>query len=177
VVSQLLQNIDIAPTLLDAAGLPVPSSMQGRSFWPLLTGGSYEPHQDIVIERNWHGDWDPMRAVRTKDFLYIRNFAESAKKAWLPDEMPVSRQAMESSRYHVWPKPELPRGREELFDVLNDPDEKVDLAEDPAYQEIKQELAARLDKWMHETEDPLLDGAIPDKLNGWPDYQGAHNAG
>ena len=168
-VSELIQNIDIAPTILDAAGIPIPAAMQGKSFWSLLTGGGYEPHLDIVIERNWHGDDDFMRAVRTKRFHYIRNFADDPKKAWLADEMPVTSSALEGSRYHVWPKPNLPRAEEELFDVVNDPNELVDLSSNPAYQNTKQALAARLKQWMAETDDPLLKGTIPDMLNGWPE--------
>lgn len=80
--SELIQNIDIAPTILEATGVPIPATMQGKSFWPLLTGGSHEAHEAIVIERNWHGDYDPMRAVRTKRFHYIRNFGDAPKKAW-----------------------------------------------------------------------------------------------
>ena len=166
VVSELIQNIDIAPTILEAAGVPVPSSMQGKSFWSLLTGEDYEPHEDIVIERTWHGDYDPMRAVRTKQFHYIRNFADEPKKAWLPDEMPILPMALEGSRYHIWPPSINPRGKEELFDIVNDPNEYTDLACDPAYQDIIQTLRDRLDEWMKETEDPLLKGPVPDKLNG-----------
>ena len=169
VIPQVIQNIDIAPTLLEAAGVPIPSTMQGKSFWLLLTGDAYEPHDAIVIERNWHGDYDPMRAVRTERYHYICNFAEAPLKAWLPDEMPVTTAALEGTRFHVWPRPELPRGKEELFDVINDPDEWVDLAKDPVYQDIKQALRKRLDVWMRETDDPLLKGPIPDKVNGWPD--------
>jgi arylsulfatase A-like enzyme len=168
VFSELIQNIDITPTILEAAGVPIPNTMQGKSFWSLLTGQDYKPHDDIVIERTWHGDYDPMRAVRTPRYHYIRNFAENPKKAWMPAEMPISEEAIEGSRYHVWPPKVNPRGKEELFDIVNDPNEFTDLADDPAYQEIKYELASRLDRWMQETEDPLLDGPIPDILNGWP---------
>jgi hypothetical protein len=68
----------------------------------------------------------------------------------------------------LWPTPSLPRAEEELFDVANDPDEFVNLADDPRYQEIKAELAAQLDIWMHDTQDPLLQGPIPPRLNAWP---------
>lgn len=168
VVDELIQNIDIAPTILEAAGLPIPSTMQGKSFWPLLAGEHYVPHKEIVLERNWHGDYDPMRAVRTKRFHYIRNFGDAPKKAWLPDEMPVSQAALEGHRYHVWPPPAHPRAEEELFDLAKDPNEFVNLAQDPPYHDIKSKLAAMLEEWMHETADPLLQGPIPDALNGWP---------
>lgn len=50
VVPQLIQNIDVTPTLLEAAGLPHPEAVQGRSFWPLVTGQPYRPHERIFLE-------------------------------------------------------------------------------------------------------------------------------
>jgi arylsulfatase A-like enzyme len=174
VVPEVIQNIDIAPTLLEAADMPVPESMQGKSFWSRLTGGAYTSHEAIVLERNWHGDYDPMRAVRTPRYHYIRNFAEHPRRAWLPDEMPVTEAALEGDRYHVWPPPVHPRGEEELFDIVNDPNERVDLASDPEYEDIKQKMSSFLDRWMTETDDPLLQGPIPDMLHPSPN-QGACN--
>ena len=55
-----------------------------------------------------------------------------------------------------------------MFDVLADPDEFVDLAWDPAHEAVRQELAATLDRWMRETDDPILRGAVPELLNPWP---------
>jgi len=169
VFPELLQNVDIVPTLLEAAGIPVPSGMQGRSFWPLVTGANYKAHNSIFIERNWHGDYDPMRAVRTERYHYIRNYDAASRKAWLPDEVQVWEEPLDGSTYRIWPSRELPRAAEELFDVLDDPEEFVNLAEDPRYQVIKGMLARQLDRWMTATHDPLLKGPIPDKLNGWPD--------
>ena len=86
----LLQNLDLAPTLLDAAGLSVPGTMHGKSFWPLMRGTSYTPHESIVMERNFHGkdSADIMRAVRTKEHLYIRNFSPNAKHVWTKGRVP-----------------------------------------------------------------------------------------
>ncbi len=46
-------------------------------------GEPYTPHDAIVIERNYHGDYDPARAVRTQRYHYIRNFAPPPRKSWL----------------------------------------------------------------------------------------------
>ena len=53
---------------------------------------------------------------------------------------------------------ELPR--EELHDLLFDPAEAANVADDPAYADVRAELAERLDAWMRETDDPLLDGDV-----------------
>ena len=170
VFSDLTQNIDIVPTLLEAAGLEIPSTVQGKSFWKKLIGQDYTPHREIFTERNYHGDtYDPMRSVRTERYHYIKNFAENPKKEWLPHEVPYMNDTYKWWYVELWPEFTLPRDKEELFDVVNDPDEFINLAYDPAYQEIKAELSRKLDQWMHDTKDPLLEGDIPDKLNGWPD--------
>lgn len=48
--SELMSHIDIAPTLLDFAGVPAPAKMQGRSFKPLLEGRTYEPRLDAAVQ-------------------------------------------------------------------------------------------------------------------------------
>lgn len=79
-VDHLIPNIDFLPTLLEAADVTIPEHLDGRSFWPLLTGQPYQPNERIFIERNFHGErddierpdfvdfYDPQRAVRTADF-------------------------------------------------------------------------------------------------------------
>jgi hypothetical protein len=51
--------------------------------------------------------------------------------------------------------------REQLFDMLLDPEEGVNLANDPAFAHVRAELAERLERQMRETDDPLLEGPVP----------------
>jgi uncharacterized sulfatase len=85
VVSDLINLMDLAPTLLEAAGRPVPDVMTGTSLLPVLTSeqqGRVDPRRDYVVTgRERHvanirsGQVPyPQRAIRTDDFLYIRNF-------------------------------------------------------------------------------------------------------
>ena len=53
-----------------------------------------------------------------------------------------------------------PLPREELHDLLFDPAEAANVADDPAYSEVRAELAGRLEAWMRETADPLLAGDV-----------------
>lgn len=162
VVDHLIQNIDIAPTFLDAAGIPIPENIQGKSFWPLLNDGEYTPHKEIFIERNYHGadQYDPMRAVRSDKFHYIRNFDKQAKKEWIPSEVSYIKETYTNWINQLWPEHTQPRDEEELFDIINDPNEFHNLAYEEEYQNIRCELAAKLDNWMHQTNDPLLKGPI-----------------
>ena len=50
---------------------------------------------------------------------------------------------------------------EQLYDLLHDPNEANNLASEPALESVLEDMRARLDTWMRETEDPLLDGAVP----------------
>jgi arylsulfatase A-like enzyme len=168
VVPDLIPNIDLAPTILEAAGVEVPPVMQGTSFWPRLTGGEYTPHEEIYIEKNYHVQFDPVRAVRTPRYHYIRSFDPEAKRAWLPSDVPYMNDTFEGWYNELWPPPSLPREEEELYDVANDPDEFINLASEPAHRELKSRLAAQLQRWMAETDDPLLQGPIPPQLNPWP---------
>ena len=91
-IDDMVNIMDLAPTFLEAAGLPVDPGMSGRSLWPLLQGdasGHIDTARQWVItgrERHVAEARDlnlpyPQRAIRTKDFLYIKNFA--------PDRWPV----------------------------------------------------------------------------------------
>jgi arylsulfatase A-like enzyme len=166
-VDHLIQNIDYVPTLLDAAGAPVPEHLPGRSFWPLLAGGSYEPHDAIFSERNFHGEarvygrpgdfvdrYDPIRAVRTPRYHYIWRFDPRVKRrAWLPWEVPQDTENL--------PQPREPRAEVELYDVRRDPQEFVDLAGRPEYAQLRRELRGKLVGWMRETDDFVLRGQVP----------------
>ena len=78
-ISDFVNLTDLAPTFLEASGLPVPKVMTGKSLLPILTsekGGQIEADRTHVLtgmER--HVFPYPSRAIRTEDFLYIRNFA------------------------------------------------------------------------------------------------------
>jgi arylsulfatase A-like enzyme len=67
---EIVEAVDLVPSILDWCGVQVPSFMQGRSFRPLLEGRPYEPRRSALIElRNTHGRGG-YKAVRTTDWLY-----------------------------------------------------------------------------------------------------------
>jgi N-sulfoglucosamine sulfohydrolase len=162
VVHDLVQNIDMAPTLLEAAGLPIPETMQGQSFWPRLTGQPYEAHDMIFLERNYHSeaDYDPMRAVRTSRHHYIRFYNLDYKRAWIPGDPLVMGDTYDDWFTDMGPWGSQPRSAEELYDIARDPQEFHNLASDPEYKSLRDELNTELTKWMEETQDPLLQGKI-----------------
>lgn len=183
-VDCLIPNIDFMPTWLEAAGLPVPDGVNGRSFWGLLAGGDYAPREQIFMERNFHGErpsrystdfidkYDPQRAVRTGDLHYVRHFRPDARpRPWYRHEI----EGWEDIEGHKLGSPLPiecePRPAEELYDTRHDPWEQVNLAGRPEYGERKRELADQLERWMRATEDPALSDEMPEPLEEaarWP---------
>jgi arylsulfatase A-like enzyme len=156
VVTELVSNVDVLPTLLDAAGLPLPANLQGRSFLPLLRGEAYAARDAVFAEKTYHSYYDPMRAVRTRTHKYIRNF-ETAFAVEVPGDIAQgSVFRSDPARYQGSTHPDV-----ELYDLGADPHEQRNLAADPTYAEVRRELDARLWGWMEETDDPLLRGPIP----------------
>jgi arylsulfatase A-like enzyme len=169
-VDLMIQNIDYVPTFLDAVGAELPGDIQGQSFWPLLTGGDYKPKDLIFAERNWHGaSYDPMRSVRSEKYHLIRNFDTSLKSGWTPENVPEVKETFKSYPSSLFPGGTEPREEVELFDVKKDPYDWHNVAGDPALADVKEELLGALDRWMHDTDDPLLKGEIPNMLHPWPE--------
>jgi arylsulfatase A-like enzyme len=151
----MVQNLDLVPTLLDLAGVPVPASVQGRSWAPLLDGHAYTPRTEVFTEMTYHDYYDPRRAIRTGTHKLIVNFTTAPdfmdpSQTWRPPSDTVVPQNHAKS-YH----PHL-----ELYDLARDPLEHYDLAESPDHAAIRKDLLARLYKHLESTADPILQGAV-----------------
>jgi N-sulfoglucosamine sulfohydrolase len=159
---ELVSNVDVFPTVLEAVGLAVPASVQGRSFAPLLDGRPYRPRDCVFGEMTFHDYYDPRRCVRTATHHLIVNFTAAPafmnpSQSWRPRTDPL-----------VPPKPALAyHPVVELYDLVADPHERVDLADDPACAAVRADLLARLHAWMRETGDPLLAGAVTPPMHHW----------
>ncbi len=152
----LLTNCDLMPTLLAAAGAPAPAGIDGRSFLGLLDGSPYQPREDIFTEMTWHDKYNPMRAVRTREYKYIRNFGDRPL-VYLPlDTWNGPAGAEMREEYYATRRP-----AEQLYDLACDPLETNDVATRPAYAEVLGRLRARVTGWMEATHDRLLEGDWP----------------
>jgi N-sulfoglucosamine sulfohydrolase len=174
-VTDLISLTDVAPTILEAAGLPVPDAMTGRSLMPVLTSsrsGRVDASRDHALfgkerhvpaqEAPISGGY-PMRAIRTDDHLYIRNF--------LPDRWPAGTPSYRNAyvdgawladtdngptKTYLWEHRDEPGGRilydlafgkhpaEELYDLRADPGQLTNVASDPSYAAVKDTLSRRL---------------------------------
>lgn len=162
---ELIAHVDLAPTWLEAAGLPAPKKMQGRSFLPLLTGGSYQPNEEVCSERNWHDNFDPIRSVRTDRYKLIFNAAPHFpyRPAWDLADSPSWKAIQELGRRSKLTPGQLRmldsnRPMLELYDLQNDPDEFNNLATSSTHREVFDDLTRRLSMWMHRTYDFLPPG-------------------
>lgn len=174
----LISHVDLAPTWLDIAGIPVPSKMQGRSCAPLLRGSAYSPRTAVFSERNWHDNFDPIRSVRTERYKLIFNAAPhfSYRPAWDLENSP-SWQSYQRLGKAGKLKPEHLRLLQpvrpliEMYDLQKDPDEFHNIVSEPEAAAERTNLLKRLSEWMHQTYDYLPPAfAAPGESigRGWP---------
>ncbi len=121
-IESLVQNIDIAPTILEAAGLRAPDHMQGMSFTPLFAREETPWRDRIFYEYYWEMDFPQtptMFGVRTDRYKYIR--------------------------YHgIW-------DTNEFYDLQSDPNEMNNLIDSPEHQERIESFATDIYRWLEET--------------------------
>jgi len=202
-IADFVSLTDLAPTFLEAAGLEPPAEMTGRSLLPMLAGGKQsraEPQRDyVLIGKERHvpcqeapiSGGTPMRAIRTHDFLYIRNYeperwpagTPNYEQAYIPgtwlgdcDNGPaktymVENQDKDATHRRLYDLSFAKRPAEELYDLKNDPDQLKNVAADTKYAEAKKKLADRLKKLLRETNDPRETSGA-EKFDNYPYYGG-----
>lgn len=120
--TRMVQNVDIAPTILNCAGLEKPEYMPGSSMIPLLQGNEEGWRERIYYEYFWEYDF-PMTptvfGVRTDRYKFMKYQG-------------------------IW-------DQNELYDIINDPDEMYNLIEDPNYESVSKQLAGDLYDWLEQT--------------------------
>lgn len=119
---QLVQGIDIAPTIMQIAGIPVPKNMQGQSFLPIMKGEHIPWRNKIYYEYYWEYDFPQtptIFSVRTDRFKYIFN-------------------------HGTW-------DINELYDLKQDPYEMNNLIRDTSYRKLSKELRDDLFNWLKQT--------------------------
>ncbi|MFN8164296.1 MAG: sulfatase [Solirubrobacterales bacterium] len=156
VIDAPVSHLDVYPTLCELAGVDAPDWLQGVSLMPLVRREVDRLHDAIYAETTYHAAYQPQRAIRTERCKYIRRFDD------YPHPVLANCDDSESKSLLVeagWGKQLV--AREQLYDLILDPCEGNNLAGEAASQELLDELRGRLDAWMRETEDPLLNGPVP----------------
>ncbi|MCC5846505.1 MAG: sulfatase [Verrucomicrobia bacterium] len=151
----LCSHLDLLPTLLDMTGLAIPGDLHGHSLRPLFADPTTEIREDTFAEVNVHACFEPMRMVRTKTASYIRLFDDDLRRP-LGNVDPGG--AKDEWVEAGWA--DRPREAVQLYDLRFDPQERRNLAHDPAYATLRGQMERRLAAWMKKTNDPLLAGPL-----------------
>jgi N-sulfoglucosamine sulfohydrolase len=198
VLNDFVRLPDLAPTFMEVAGVKPPEGLYGRTLMPLLKSersGQIDSSRDwVVTGRERHvatareGNLPyPMRALRTPDFTYIRNFqndrwpmgspkgvtaTETPAFTALQDVTYTAFADMDSSPTKAWLVTHREdtewkwlydfafgkRPAEELYDVRKDPYQIKNVANDPEYASQKKRLSERLMKLLIDAKDPRVTG-------------------
>lgn len=155
VYDDLFSGVDLLPTLLGLLGLDVPADVQGISHAAQLSSAQShrEPaRSEVYTTKTYHDSFDPIRAIRTKDYSYIENYAVRPLLD-LPWDIADSAPGIA-----VAPQASGPRPDRELYDLVDDPGESHNLlgpdATDKA-EAIANDLALMLHDWRLKTNDVI----------------------
>lgn len=122
-IQNMIQNIDIGPTILELAGIKKPDQMQGESFVPLLEGKEIAWRDKVFYEYYWEDAFPQTPSifgVRTDRYKYIFN-------------------------HGVW-------GINEFYDLQSDPHEVYNGIRDPQYRELSKQLRDEMWTWLDSTD-------------------------
>jgi arylsulfatase A-like enzyme len=190
VVEDFVSFTDFAPTFLEVAGIAVPSSWNGRSLLHILQSnaeGQVEPtRMETLIGKERHcpaqehpemGGY-PCRALRTHEFLYVRNFcpdrwpagtpdysAAAFPGAWLGDcdngpskTWLVEHREQDADTRRLYDLAFGKRPAEELYDLRKDPNQLSNVIDQPEYAAIRAQLSQQLTDRLRTSEDPRVVG-------------------
>ncbi len=174
-VENLISFVDLAPTLLSIAGYEIPEYMQGKAFmgpqrvkeprkYIFGTGDRFDEHTD----RN--------RIVRDSRYLYVRNYhpeIPAYKDIAYRRNIDMMNRLLElhklgrlNTAQNYWFR--MYKTKEEFYDCKTDPDNVINLIDDPQYQDKIEEMRKAMDNWLAETGDMAK---VPEKemyLKMWP---------
>ncbi|MBS4728342.1 sulfatase [Mycobacterium sp. SM1] len=153
VYDELFSGVDLVPTLLGLLGVDEPPDIEGVSHAGNLLGTNATPvREHVYTTKTYHDSFDPIRAIRTKEYSYIENYARRPllDLPWDIRDSP-SGQAVTASAA-------APRPQRELYDLRADPAELNNLliGDDAGRADaLADELAARLHAWRQQTGDVI----------------------
>jgi len=176
-VDDFVNFIDLAPTIVEAAGSKASEQTTGKSLMKILLSdrnGNIEPqrnrthfgleaHPTSGPYENWLG-YMSCRAIRTRKYLYIRNYPSAGHVGWkavqggpavniMQKEMPTDETVRRHYRLCFGLRPD-----EELYRIETDPYQMNNLADDPQFAEVKAALKNDLTDYLKRTDDPRAHG-------------------
>ena len=152
VIDSMTSTLDFFPFLCEFLGFEKPSWLSGKSFMPLVKGEDKPMHESLFFEQHSHAALAvPMRAVRTRRYKYIRNYAKSRSYADVCSDnlgetfAMLCREGLDKREYP----------RELLFDLIYDPNEACNLVSSPEHEDILNTMRGKLAEWREKTNDTV----------------------
>ena len=155
VYDELFSGVDLVPTLLDLLGIDLPADIEGVSHAHnvLAPDTQTDPVRDhVYTAKTYHDAFDPIRAIRTKEYSYIENYVPRPLLD-LPWDIEKSPSGLAVAPFAMAPRP-----RRELYDLRADPTETNNLLAGDATEgiaAIAADLAVRLHDWRQRTGDVI----------------------
>ena len=167
----LVSAMDIAPAILEAAGLSIPARVQGLSLLPVCRNPEVKIREVLFGERNWHTQRGCGRMVRKGEWVYMRDFTPGyysfqmvdhdigayAELLRLKAEGKLTPEQAEAFSTH--------RPTEQLFNLADDPQQLNNLADHPELREKLEFFRKTLNEWQRQTGDsiPEVEEMTPDR--------------
>lgn len=156
----LVSAIDLAPTILEVAGVAIPESVQGRSLRPVFADPAARVRRFAFSEHNWHDYAAYGRAVRDGEYLYILNLRPEQPWQGPADSVrsPAHASLQAARKAGKLSKAQqdvflAPRPGEELYRTADDPDQLNNLVNDPRHATALKRLREAMTRWREETAD------------------------
>lgn len=152
VYDDLFSGVDLLPTLLGLLGIDIPGDIEGLSHAANLLDYQHEVRSEVYTTKTYHDSFDPIRAIRTKEYSYIENYA-SRPLLDLPLDIEKSAPGQAVAAQVRGPRP-----ARELYDLLIDPTESNNLLIGDVSdkdEEIAKDLALLLNDWREKTNDVI----------------------
>ena len=172
VSDSLVSTIDIAPTVLELAGLKASKTLQGVSMAALFADPKATIRTYAFAEHNWHAQIAHERMLRHGDYMYIRNAHPQLPQICGLDSQCPQRELRAWAKAGKLTDAQMdpllaPRASEELFHVGQDPHQIRNIVNDPAHGPVLEQLRSIMDQWQRRTGDtvPSLEEATPDRYD------------
>ncbi len=170
-VDSLVSSIDIAPTILELAGVARPETFQGVSLVPILHDPAATVRDFVFAEHNWHNFQAHVRMVRLGDFVYMRNAWPELPQPGASDTFYNPSADALKVRYARGELTELqanvfmqPRPSDEFYNLANDPLQTKNLAASGPVTAELTKLRAALSRWTAETGDTVPTKPTPSNV-------------
>ena len=159
-----VNGIDLMPTFFEAAGIAIPSGLDGSSFFPLLSGKGQAGREYVFTEftENSGRNREPIRAIQNQKYGYIYNVWSNGYRVFKSETTSGltfnAMKAAAATSESISERVEFFKYRvcEEFYDYQADPDALVNLIDDPAYHNTIEQFRSMMENHLERTNDPVL---------------------